>query len=126
MDRKIFRYNNGEKDVYVDPTELEYQLARLDIDSFFSAKRLSMLPEKEDGSLDIEAVSEEDIKILMDSYHEAEPRLREAFGVRPFDRETGEGMLFREIINLYSSFISWRNELKKNTAPPPNSPPPTG
>jgi len=125
VDRKIFKYKDCGKDVYVDPTEVDYQIAKLGIEALIFSPRLMGVPLQEDGTIDMEKADPRDMDLLLDSYHEAEPLIRQAFGIGPFSRETGQGMLFQDVIETFNNYLEWRMGVKKNGESPPASPPPT-
>lgn len=121
MNKRIFQYHDGESDVFADPSELEYQIDRLEIQELLFPKRLAELPADEEGMIDFEKIDPQDRKLLFDSYHEAEPLIREAFKLKPFDRASGKGLLYREVIELYNKYLDWCEQVKKNTETPPPS-----
>lgn len=126
MERKIFAYNDGESQVYGDPTEIDFDLVRLGVEELIFSRRLLDLPQSEDGKIDLGSIEGPDAKLLIDAYHDAEPLIRQVFRVKPFDRQTGRGLLFQDVIELLGAYYDWRDSVKKNSERPRVYAKPTG
>jgi hypothetical protein len=126
MDRRIFSYFDGESTVFEDPSELDYQIEQHQIQQMMNPSRVELMPKKEDGSVDFDKLDDMDMKLLVDMAHEAEPLIRKAFKIKPFDRTTGKGLLYEDVTGLYGRYLDWREGVKKNTDLPPDSPHSTG
>lgn len=126
MNPKIFKYNDGFSDVYGDPSEIDYQLDMLGVNEMLTAPRIAEIPTLEDGNIDFPNADKNDLKLLVSTYHEAEPMIRRAFGVLPFNKETGEGLLYEDVISLLNNYRSWQLDIKKNIESQQNSASPTG
>lgn len=120
--RRIFEFNDGESSIFFDPSEVDYHINRLGIDDLIFTDRVKMIPMTADGSFDLESAAPEDVRLLEDTFKDVEPLIREAFGIPPFDRATGKGLLYAEVIELYSRFCDWRESLKKSMNPVQLSP----
>lgn len=121
MERRIFKFNDGDSEAFADPSELDFQISRLDIERIMFPERLADVPTLPDGTIDYAKIDPLDVRLMIDSSHDADPLIRQAFGIRPFDRTTGDGMLFEEVIELFNNYLSWRNDIKKNMPATPTS-----
>lgn len=126
MDKRIFKYFDGESEIFADPSELDFQIAHLDIEQIMFPERLADIPTLADGTIDHAKINPLDVKLMVDSSHDADPLIRQAFQVKPFDRTTGKGMLFEEVVELFNDYLTWRNDVKKNMQTPPTSATATG
>ena len=118
---KLFKYNDGESDVYGDPSEIDFQIDHLDVQGILFPDRLAMLPLKDDGSIDFDKADPLDIKLAADASHDAESLIRQAFQLKPFDRTTGNGLTYEEVLRLYARYIDWRDSIKKDMPGQPGS-----
>lgn len=126
MNRKIYKYNDGKKDIFADPTELDHRIAMYRVEESFFPARIAEIPFDEDGNIDQTRATPGDIQLMLDSAYEAEPLIRKAFRIDPFDPSTGEGMFFKDVIDLFNDYMTWKNALKKNIENAPTSATPTG
>jgi hypothetical protein len=111
--KRIYKYHNGEKEVYADPFEIDWRMQDSlkmtpDIDTI--DKRLSPEVDPDTGEF-----TKQQIQLLNDAYHFYIPHITKVFGLKKFDSETGEGMTGQEIIELWNKYLEWRYEVKKNT-----------
>lgn len=112
--KKIYKYFNGKKEIYADPFEIDWKMQHAismepnvdTIDSWLSPEA------NEKGEFDRQQIS-----LLNDAYHFYIPKIIESFGLKKFDPDTGEGMVSEDIIDLWSDYLEWKFELKKNTEP---------
>lgn len=107
MDRLVYEYTDwdGVK-LFADPTEV-LRLIKEKTEGTFSSLVAAMKNFQGDpgkGSESIEKLKEATIY---------------AFGLKPFDRTTGQGWLEPDLIGLISGFNEFINRLKKNTAASP-------
>ena len=123
MNRRIFQFKDESgKDVFADPSEIDYQIERLEIKDLIFSDRIRMIPTKADGDFDWEKAPKEDAQLVADNYRQAYPLLCEAFGLRPLDRSTGQGVTYSEMMGIYADFCDWKDGVKKNGENAPNSP----
>jgi hypothetical protein len=116
--KNVYKYFNGVKEVYADPFELDWRMQNAvkmtpnidTIDSWLSPQ------EDVEGKFD-----RQQIALLNDAYHFYIPKIVDVFGLKKFDPDTGEGMVGEDIIDLWSDYLGWRTELKKNTESEPIS-----
>ena len=122
---RIFAYNDGKSDVFGDPTDIDFELDRLGVEETLRMQRFLDMPKTPEGMIDFRAADKDDVRLRFDTYHELEPAIREAFRLEPFDRATGTGLLFGEVLELYSRYMDWRATVKKNMTQPLDSTPAT-
>lgn len=110
--KNIFKYFNGIKTIYADPFELDWRMqdaTKMETSIDTKDSWLSPTPDSE-GNFD-----KQQIALLNEAYHFYIPILVKVFKLKAFNEDTGEGMTGEEIIDLWSSYLSWRFDLKKNT-----------
>ena len=105
-DREIFGYSDGEKQRFADPFLLIRKLKNNNLGPIETLESLAL-----DGQ---EPEAGQFFGLL-----------REVFGLKPFDEETGSGLTELETHDVFRQFTEWTERLKKNTAPGQNSPEPT-
>lgn len=110
--KNIFKYFNGVKEVYADPFELDWRMqdaTKMEQSIDTKDSWLNPTPDAE-GNFDRHQIS-----LLNDAYHFYIPIVVKVFKLKSLDEETGEGMTGEDIIDLWSRYLTWRFELKKNT-----------
>jgi len=109
-ERKVFKYHDGEKDVWADPLAMSRKLRAL----------MGGNPEK--------IVTQYNSDVQMDSDNAAEvffPAIAEAFQVKRFDRLTGDGFTDEDLLKTWEMFQAWLEAKKKRDANLPTSVMPT-
>jgi hypothetical protein len=132
MERNIFTYFNGTRDVKVDPMVLEYAwrdaVRGVDIESvmsrFFGPDFLHASDE-DFAKLD---VPDDVLKMALDRRDEATaeliPVLCKTFGVKTLAEDQEDGMTYAEILRAYTAWMGFVTAVKKNTDSSADSPPP--
>lgn len=108
MNKNIFKYNNGERDVFGDPILIETR--------FFKT-----LMEQGNPESILKNLGEENHALREDAINKFVPAVMAAFKVKPLDEETGDGLTVSQMIDLYSDYFQWYAGVKKNTEDTPNS-----
>jgi hypothetical protein len=139
VDRNIYTYNNGFRDLAADPAVLWRKLARAckarhygTWDGLCDAwMRMVMPPEPipvadADGSAaTIPPIQPTfDPSAWLDFQADLVAVIREAFGIAPLDMD-GNGLTEDETMGVLSRFLEWREEKKTNGGEPPSSSIPT-
>jgi len=120
MNSKIFKYNDGFGDVYGDPAEIDYRMAKAsDFEDMTVIDKWLDIPRNDDGTVDEAKVTDADKRNFMEACHRILPMIRAGFEVKEFDKTTGEGMTMDGLLLLYASYLEWKLDVKKNTEPPP-------
>jgi hypothetical protein len=112
--KKIFKYNNGIEDVYADPFEIEWKIqdaTKMIPDIATIESRLWIL---NDGDKVKEDPPAEDIALFNDAWHAYVPIIAKAFDLKMLDKKTGEGLTADKMIDIYTDYLIWRENLKKN------------
>lgn len=118
MDKNIFRFNNGERDVYADPLVLRDRLFTVSLGEFWN------LRDKERKI----ATANDDPTIIMEGIKAREHLIyigREVFQMIPFDDTTGKGATAEECLKVTDEFLTFLAQKKTKHAPPPTTSPPT-
>lgn len=111
-ERNVFAFNDGEKGLYGDPLALERRLRiACGGDPHKIAKRMNELIAAEwNDASDME-------------YYRLQEKLvsavRQAFGMQPFDPQSGKGARDADCLKLWDDFWQWRDQ--KKTIPPSNN-----
>jgi hypothetical protein len=113
---KIFKYFDGFNWIYGDPFEIDYKFQKAsETEDVATLDSWLRLPRDDEGNL-IESKCDEGVMRL---YNEAQyryvPMVQKAFGLKPFNKVTGEGLTMSDVIDLWSSYLIWKFDLKKNT-----------
>lgn len=112
---RIFKYNNGFADVWEDPFEIEFRVQKAqEFEDMQTLEKWISGIRNEDGEIDKNA-DENAWKLYLEACHRMIPIIRKGFSLKEFDTSTGQGMTGEEVLDLYASFLEWRNGLKKNT-----------
>ena len=126
MERLIFEYNNGERQVFGDPLLLRDRIFTVSMGEFWNLRK---------KVLKIDAAND-DITIIMEGI-EARGHLvniaRAVFDMVPYNDATGKGATAEDCLNVTNLFLHWLDQKKTNAArqqttlPPSAStvPPPT-
>lgn len=104
--RSLFRYWNGERDVYGDPFYIWRQILN---HPKFNAETMAFL---------VDEGSEPETTICVEA-------MCEIFGVQRWDSDTQSGLTDMEIIMLLDSFDAYLSGVKKNSSTGATSSPPT-
>jgi hypothetical protein len=142
--RKIFKYFNGEKEVFADPMVIERRFQKacesVDINTIIGMvagpEWLGQIArtDEEGKSYDsagnfLPEVTAASVKIAIDRQNEGIeellPVLYETFGLKPLQGD-GTGTTTEEILDAYSSYNEFVASLKKNTENEPSLPPSSG
>lgn len=125
-ERKIFVYFDGERELRGDPFAITRRLVRwLDGDpDRVLADRWAGYPEEEvdefGAPLPLDPAKID--KALEPVRFEAEQKIikatQEAFGLAPYDPETGLGVGEEQLLQLFDEFCVWSEGQKKSTASP--------
>jgi len=116
MERNIYKYNDGTRDVFADPSVLDYRIIKaFDKENMKVIENQLELPRKEDGEIDWDGMSEDAMRLFADACCRLDPLVREAFEIAPFNKEDGTGLLQVEVIKIYMDYIAWKDSLKKST-----------
>src|SRR5208282_2569908 len=111
MNKNIYKYNNGEKEVFADPMDIDIRFSKAmemeDIDTVMGW----LFPGYDEETKKWKG----DDKLFLDAVNRVCPAIAVAFKVKPFDENTGEGFLKGSLINMYSQYLNWMANLKKNT-----------
>ncbi len=120
MPREIYKYNDGFNDVWGDPGEIDYRMARSseDMDMEVINQWLN-IPMDDDGNPDEEKISPGAQKNFVEACHRILPVIRAGFDIKKFDRTTGQGLTTNELLSLYAGYLNWQVDLKKNTGESP-------
>ncbi len=116
MPREIYKYNDGFNDVWEDPAEIDYRMAKAseDLDMEVINQWLT-IPIDDNGNPDEGKMSSGSQKNFVEACHRILPVVRAGFNVKAFDRTTGQGLTTNELLSLYAGYLEWQVDLKKNT-----------
>lgn len=108
VNRNVFRYFNGVKDVYGDPLRIRDDLYILlgDPDAAFEAAWGKDGDKSRDAKFDVESARAS--KIIMDN-------AREAFDMAPFDKDTGQGATDEDVYNAVEALFGYFEKKSENT-----------
>lgn len=121
MERRIYKYNDGFSDVFGDPAEIDYRIAKA---SAFEDMQVIgewlTLPTDDDGNV----LPEDQLTVAQkvnftEACHRMLPIIRAGFEIKEFDKATGQGMTMDELLAIYAGYMEWRAGVKKNTDPSP-------
>lgn len=127
MEKRIYKYNDGFSDLYADPSEIDYRMAKATemMDMEVIGKWLT-LPTDDDGNvLDDSEISAGDKANFTEACHRMLPAIRSAFDIKEFDKSTGQGMTMDELLGLWAAYLEWKADVKKNIETPPTDASPT-
>lgn len=109
----VFKYDVDGKTLYGDPFEMEFTLREalpgVDVDA-----KLELLDDQKTTYFTT-------LKIFKD----LSPGIYAMFGLPKFNPNDGTGWTLEQAIELWTDFLDWRSNVKKNTDLPPISPQPT-
>lgn len=110
MQKDIYKYNNGSKDVYVDPLLIQYRFNKSaeleDVDTLFG-----WISQRDDEN----GKSTDDGRLQVEGAIRLAPHIARAFDVPMVDPDTGEGFTSLQLINMWSDYIDYMISVKKNT-----------
>lgn len=114
--KRIFKYHNGIEEIYEDPFEIDwrYQDAIKMMPNIDQVDQWMELPRDDEGNI-LDDIEQSKIKMYNDACHIYIPIITKVFQLKPLDKKTGEGMTGEEILNIYSDYLTWKFDLKKNT-----------
>jgi hypothetical protein len=120
-EKKIFRYNDGEKVVAADPLLLR---GKLTLAAIQRGKTIGGVIESA-NKVDLEGISDIELSEAWAALDMLADISQEAFGLVPFNAETGNGADMAHAIGLVDHFYKWCE--KKNQQPdlPQTSTPPS-
>lgn len=110
--REIFKYHNGEQDLFADPKAIERKL-RISLGGDPATTLKALWAKDDEGKL---TASDVEYMIAEEKMIDA---TRKAFGLQPLDPFKGTGATDELALKLWSEFWDWMDEKKK---PPVNSP----
>lgn len=114
IQRGIFKFNNGFKDIYADPFEIDWALQKAsEFEDMKNIDEWLQIPHNEDGSIP-DSVPDSDIKLYKEACHRLVPIIRKAFEIAPFNKETGDGLTGEQVLDVYANYILWSIDLKKS------------
>lgn len=108
MERDIFKYNNGEKEVFGDPMAIDRTIrARLGN----PAKIIEQV-----NSIDLNTADSPQLSQGLQAQETMCVAVREAFGLKPFDPETGKGATESHCFAVWAQFVNFLDEKKNQPA----------
>ena len=113
--KAIYGFNNGKKKVFADPLFLRAQLKMLALT--MAGKDISKIIETANKT-DLHGASEMELSEAYNALMQLAEISTQAFGLQPFNPDTGEGATKAHAIGVVNHFYLWLQ--KKN--PPPVSP----
>jgi hypothetical protein len=127
MDRDIFEYEIEGKKLFGDPFEIDqrFEEACIPEDMETIDKWIDQVPRTSDGEIDYDKADRASLALYHKGTARYVPLIRAAFNLAPFDSSTGKGATAVECLELWTSFINWKFNLKKNTDTVPTSVKPT-
>ena len=102
-DRRIFKYNDGKKDKYIDPMVVEVAL----LEQFQAEDIQTVMKNLSDETIP-------DIITLPLSIKFAKA-IAKVFNLELVNEDTGEGLTVMEVIEVWSQFNDFLSGVKKNT-----------
>lgn len=111
METKIFKYNNGERDVCGDPLVLRDRLFTVSLGEFWNLRKKVQAIDaaKDDATIIMEGISARGHLIEI---------ARGVFEMAPYDDATGKGALADDCLVVTEQFLYFLNQKKTNSAPP--------
>lgn len=132
-ERKIFCYRAGGREMIGDPFAITRRLVRWcdgDVGKVMADRYAGYPPYQEDESGNPVQVEEAQVDpaqepIRFDAENKIIRASYEAFGLPPWDNETGEGVSEEEALRVFDEFCAWVAEQKKTTESRPTYSPPS-
>lgn len=109
--KNIFKYNNGEVDLFADPIAVDRKLRMALGDDFATLKALFEVDG--DGKL-----TSSPLEFMMATEKQI-AATRQAFGCQPFDPHTGKGATDDVVLELWEQFWNWMADQKKTPVTSP-------
>jgi hypothetical protein len=111
-----FKYNDGFKDVYGDPFEIDMRFQKsTELENMETIEKwISETPRDKEGMIS-ESTDASQIKLFNMACSKLLPHLRAAFKLQPFNEETGEGLTADQVFGIQGDYNNWKDSLKKNT-----------
>lgn len=113
--KKIYKYNNGFETVWEDPAVIDERfLLASEKEDMNVLEKWTDLPRDDEGKIPKEIASAQ-VRLYQKATYRYIPLIRKAMNLQPFDPKTGDGLAGEEVLDLWSEFLSWKHDLKKNT-----------
>lgn len=132
MDRDIFKFHDGVKDRSLDPIMIDLRLRKASksvdlqtiMEDFFGPEWLEKLQKQEERTESEENALKIASEAQMEATEKLLPILYSAFQCVPAE-DNEAGTTASEIINIYTSYLLFQTNVKKNTENEPNGSEPT-
>jgi hypothetical protein len=112
-ERLIFKYHDGERDVFADPLRVRRLFAHA----------LDGEPNRYLERIQENAAAE---PVAFEAMERVLAATCQAFGLTPFDPATGAGCTEEKILGVLCAFQAWEDQKKTTSATTPVWPPPSG
>lgn len=126
--RAIFRYFDGEKNVFGDPLDLLHRanhFAGGDINNVIQSMVIGAYPRDGEGRAIITDQTDAEYKLHADERFDAEQKfqeaIRKAFEMIPFDKSTGKGAMGRDVQRAWDELMDFLEKKSQPPEPMPNS-----
>jgi hypothetical protein len=127
MNRRIYKYNDGFSDVFADPSEIDYRMAKAsEILDMEAINNWLDLPRDDDGNILESQITPGQQANFFEACHRLLPVIRAGFNIKEFDTATGQGLTMDELLKLWADYKEWQYNVKKNTDDSPTDSTPTG
>lgn len=111
-EKRIFKYFNGIKEIYADPFEIDWKMQhQITMNPSYEVHEKNIFVQADDEG----NVSKRDLMLHNDALHFYVPVVTNVFGLQKFNPETGEGMTADEILDIWTNYLEFKFDLKKNT-----------
>ena len=110
QERAIYEYHNGEKTVFADPLAVQRKMLRLAAGNLAGLSQDASTPEP-DALGNVEPQDPSKVLLRLDAQEALVGVIREAFGLAPFDPDTGKGVPEKHCWKVWDDFYEW---LEKN------------
>lgn len=118
MNRSIFQYNDGERDVFGDPLMLRDRLFTVSQGEFWNLRKkvAAIDAAKDDATIIMEGIAARGHLVEI---------ARATFSMAAYDPTTGKGALAEQCLATTELFLHFLDQKKTSSAPPPTTFPST-